>query len=81
MDGVLDLELGSELRSVSITGGCGDRDGREVWDIWEGEREAGKDDREVLRFGQDPLVFTLGAFRGAFLEMGGAVWVEAIISC
>jgi hypothetical protein len=51
-DGVLDLELGLEVRSVSVTGGCGDLDGRELWDICEGERdEEGNDDSDVRRVG------------------------------
>jgi len=82
MDGVFDLELGLELRSASINGGgCGDLEGREVCDICEGERDAGKEESEVLRFGQGPLAFTWGTFRGALLEIGSTVWAEAIISC
>lgn len=37
-DGVLDLELGSDVRSVSAMGGCGDLAGREACDESEGER-------------------------------------------
>lgn len=47
LEGVLELELGSEVRSVSIIGGLGLLEGR--LDIAEGEREEGKEDRDVLR--------------------------------
>lgn len=46
IEGVLDLELGSEVRSVSAMGICGDLDGLELCDICDGEREM-KDDIEV----------------------------------
>ncbi len=54
VDGVLDLELGLDVRSVSDmmpASGCGEREGREteVLDIWESERDEGKDESEVLR--------------------------------
>lgn len=56
VDGVFDFELGFEERSVSaIGGGWGDRDGRDVLDIDEGDREAGKLESEVRRLGQGPL--------------------------
>lgn len=46
-DGVLDLELGSEDRSVSIRGGgCGDLDGR---DFCDGDREGGNEESDVRR--------------------------------
>lgn len=47
LDGV--SVLFSEMRFVSIRGGCGDRAGRDVRDICDGDREGGKDDRDVLR--------------------------------
>lgn len=49
------MELGSEERSVSATGGCGDREGRELLDICDGDLEVGKLEREVRRPGQGPL--------------------------
>lgn len=54
VDGVLLLELGSEVRSVSevlmASGGCGDRaEGREFCDMPEPEREEGNEDSEVRR--------------------------------
>ena len=50
LEGVLELELGSEVWSVSIIGGLGLLDGLGcLVDIAEGERLEGKDDREVLR--------------------------------
>lgn len=57
VDGVFDLELGFDVRSVSETtppapgpGGIGDRDGFEWCDICEPEREdGGNDDNDVLR--------------------------------
>jgi len=48
-DGVLDLALGSEVRSVSATGGCGDLACRELRDMSEAERDEGKD-RSEARF-------------------------------
>jgi hypothetical protein len=50
LDGVFEVELGSEFRSVSIMGGLGDLDGLECRLIAEGEREEGNEDSEVLRF-------------------------------
>lgn len=41
--------LGSEVRSVSIGGGFGLREGRRC-DMTEGEREDGNEDKEVLRW-------------------------------
>jgi len=38
-----ELKLGSEVRSMSAKGGCGDLCGREVCDILEGYREAGSE--------------------------------------
>lgn len=55
VEGVFDFELGSEERSVSMIGGCGDREGREWLDIWEGDREAGKLESEVRRLAQGPF--------------------------
>lgn len=50
-DVLLDLELGSDVRSVSAAiGGCGDREGRELCDICEVEREEGKDDKDARGF-------------------------------
>jgi hypothetical protein len=54
VEGVLLLELGSDVRSVSevliAIGGCGDRaDGREFCDIPDPERDDGKEDSDVLR--------------------------------
>lgn len=48
-DGVLDLELGSEVRSVSATGNCGDLAWREFWDICDGDRDDGNEEREARR--------------------------------
>lgn len=50
-DGVLDLVLGFEVRSVSIIGGLGDREDLVFLDIAEVERflEEGKDDNEDRR--------------------------------
>lgn len=56
----MDLELGSEVRSVSAMGGWGDFEGREESDIWDGEREEGNEDSEVRRPGKDgvePLIW------------------------
>lgn len=50
VDGVLDLELGFEVRSVSVTCGWGDREGRELWDICDGEREDEGEARRVARW-------------------------------
>jgi hypothetical protein len=49
LEGVFEFELGSDVRSVSIIGGFGLLDGLECLDMAEGDREEGKDDREVLR--------------------------------
>ena len=50
LEGVLELELGSEVWSVSIIGGFGLLEGLGcLVDIAEGERLEGKDEREVLR--------------------------------
>lgn len=50
LEGVFEVELGSEVRFVSIMGGLGDREGRlECLDIVEGDLDEGKDEREVLR--------------------------------
>jgi hypothetical protein len=50
MEEVLDLVLGSEVRSVSAMGGCGDLDGREWKDICDGERDGGNEERDVRRW-------------------------------
>ena len=50
LEGVFEFELGFEVRSVSIIGGLGLLDGLECLDIVEGDREEGKDEREVRRF-------------------------------
>lgn len=47
LEGVFEVELGSDVRS--IMGGLGDLDGLEFLDMAEGEREDGKEDREVRR--------------------------------
>lgn len=47
LEGVFEFELGSEVRS--IMGGLGDLEGLEFLDMSEGEREDGKEDREVRR--------------------------------
>lgn len=47
LEGVFEVELGSEVRSVSIMGGLGDLDG--LRDIALGDREEGNEDRDVLR--------------------------------
>lgn len=45
----------------------------------EGEREAGKEDSEVLRLGQGPLALGFGVFRESVREgKGGAACVEAM---
>jgi hypothetical protein len=51
LDGDFKSELGSEVRSVSIIGAFGLLDGFEFRDIdiADGDRDLGKDDREVLR--------------------------------
>ena len=54
VDGVFDFELGSDDLSVSAMGGCGDREGREWFDICEGDLEFGKLESEVRRLGQAP---------------------------
>jgi hypothetical protein len=48
--GVFELELGSDVRSVSIIGGLGLLEGREFRDIVEGDRAGGNEEREVRRF-------------------------------
>lgn len=65
-DGVLDLELGSDVRSVSTGGGWGDLEGRDEWDTCEGERDEGNEDSDVRRPGNcgvgiepEPLVCEL----------------------
>lgn len=55
IEGVLDLELGSEERSTSKPGGNGDFEGRETCDICDTEREEGNEEREGLRLGRLPL--------------------------
>jgi hypothetical protein len=50
LEGVFEFELGFDVRSVSIIGGFGDLEGLERLDIVEGDREDGKDERDVLRF-------------------------------
>lgn len=55
LDGVLEFELGLEVRSVSIMGGLGDLEGLECRDIADGDREEGKEEREVRRLGALPL--------------------------
>jgi hypothetical protein len=78
VDGVLDLELGLDVRSVSVTGGCGDRDGRELWDICEGERdEEGNDESDVRRVGNCPFEYELLLM--ARLRNGSAVCVDAMV--
>jgi hypothetical protein len=68
---LLDLELGFEVRSVSTCkgGGCGDRDGRELSDICEAEREEGKDESDARGFtaaawplGMDGLLCVLAKY-------------------
>lgn len=49
MEEALDFMLGSEVRSVSAMGGCGDFDGREWKDICDGDRDGGNDESEVRR--------------------------------
>ena len=51
LGGVFEFELGSDVRSVSIIGGFGDREGLECLDMVEGDREGGRDESEVLGFG------------------------------
>jgi hypothetical protein len=52
LEGAFEFELGSDVRSVFILGGgLGLRDGLEFLDMIEGEREEGKEDREVRRLG------------------------------
>jgi hypothetical protein len=52
-----DGEAGFDPRSVSNLGGWGDREGRELRDISEGDLEEGKDERDVLPL--IPLPFEL----------------------
>lgn len=66
LEGVLELELGSEVRSVSMAWGFGLLGGLE-FDMVDGGRDAGKDEREVLR-GAPTLPCELGGGRGG----GGA---------
>lgn len=49
LDGDFEFEVGSDVRSVSIIGAFGLLDGFEFRDIADGDRDLGKDDREVLR--------------------------------
>jgi hypothetical protein len=49
LEGVFEFELGSEVRLVSIMGGFGLLEGLECLDMVEGDREEGKDEREVRR--------------------------------
>lgn len=82
VDGVLDLELGFDVRSVSDMipmGGCGERAGR--WDICEPERDdGGRDDSEVLRvlllYEAAPCPFPLLIVLERY---GSAVWAAAIV--
>lgn len=56
MEGVFDLELGSEMRSFSRPGSSGDLEGGcDVCDICDSGRDEGKEAREVLRLGNDPF--------------------------
>jgi hypothetical protein len=50
LDGVLELELGSDVRFVSIIGGLGLLEGLECLDISEADLDEGKEDRDVLVF-------------------------------
>lgn len=65
VEGVLDFELESRVRSVPedmtpAIGGCGERDGREWCDNCESDREEGKDDKEPLLVrGTPPFVYGL----------------------
>ena len=56
-DGVFGLELGSEVRSESTIGGCGDLDGLDECETCEEVREGGKDDREVRRLVMEPFEY------------------------
>ena len=49
LEGVFELELGFEVRSVSIIGGLGDLEGLECLDMALGDLQDGKEDSEVLR--------------------------------
>lgn len=60
-------------------GGCGDREGRELSDICEAEREEGKDDRDARWFtgpawplGIDVLLFVRA-------KCGKFPWIEVIL--
>ncbi len=76
VEGVLDLELGLEVRSVSdmmAAGSLGERGGRtsEAVDICEPERDEGKDDSDGVR----PCAAPPEAWRAC----GKAVWADAIV--
>ncbi len=88
VEGVLDLELGLEVRSVSdmmaAAGGWGDREGRELCDdICEPERDdEGNDDSDVLLAGPAPPPFEYVRLLVLLLTVrfryGGAAWADAI---
>ncbi len=77
MEGVFEweVELGSDVRSASTGGGCGDRDGR---DIWEGEREDGNDEREVLRLTALPAELLVPFVDGRYRTACWATWTDAM---
>ena len=82
MEGVLDFELGLEERSASASGGCGDREGRELWDICEDDLEAAKDEREarlVLKVVEWFPAAANDAFVFARVSKGVVVAVDAIL--
>lgn len=72
LEGVFPLELGFEVRSVSIMGGFGDLEGLEWRDIVEGDLEDGKEEREVLRCG-GMLPFELQVFLSAVPDVSFAM--------
>lgn len=82
IEGVLDLELGSEERSTSRPGGNGDLEGREVCDICDTDREEGNEEREGRRFGKLPLDWLTLLLFPLLVERvmyGSAFWFEAIV--
>ena len=80
LDGVLEFELGLEVRSVSIMGGLGDLDGLECRDIADGDREEGKEEREVRRLGALPLELVVVSVVPVVPRVVGRCIVAALVS-
>lgn len=66
---VFEFEFGSDVRSVSSLGGCGDFEGLEFRDICEGDRdcEDGNEESEVLRFTALPLELVVPFVEGRYM--------------